>query len=285
MARPKRLPPNFVRLVCAAFAGTALSVPLALGAKPPLAWALFGALLVGTLSGLEQLRQRLRAGRAFVSGLLVGAVAGLLCEQLGNQVAAGTLEAAPWLGAFGGDLAAYTALGLVAGAAPGFLSFSGPLSRDGAVGGVLGGALGGAIATVSPAWLAPALGGFCIALGFVALRRSHASARLIPMGTDGFGDSITLRQHWVTLGPAPECDLHVTDQSLAYIKPLVLTFRDGTYWVEDPAGNPGLLKVNGEQTFSQALENNDVIEVGRYRFRFELIDPKRPGPTRRGAAR
>lgn len=241
--------------------------------------ALFGASLVGALSALERITEpgARRAGRAFAGGALVGAPAAALAFALGPWAGSFAQPAGAELVAAVTGIVAYAALGAAAGAAPGFFAFSGALSRGGLVGGLLGGAAGGALASLAPAWAAPLVGALAIGGAYVAFRRQHAAARLVALAPEPVPRmDITLRDHRVVVGTGPECDLRLDDSAIKSLRPLVLTYRDASYFVDDPSPKPGGIKVNGQPVTSHRLEHGDVIEVGRSRYRFEWLGERGP---------
>jgi hypothetical protein len=269
------------RVVAATAAGAVGSAALRAGYDASASWALLGGALVGALSALERITtgDSGRSLRAFIGGALVGAPAGALAWYIGTSVGPAVASLGSGLVPVVTDVVAFGILGVVSGATPGFFSFSAALSRGGAVGGGLGAMAGGALASLVGPWMGPIVGATAIGAGYVAWRRTHAAARLAPLAADDGKQQmdITLRGHWVAVGTGPECDLRLDDSGIERLRPLVIVLRDGSYWVEDPLGRRGLLKVNGAQTIVHRLKHGDVIEMGRVRYRFEelrVVEPR-----------
>ncbi len=270
---------TIARLLGAVLAGAVGSAGAVSGLAPWLSWAFLGGALVGALSALERITTgaSVRAARAFIAGAMVGVPAGGLALVASSALLPILSPASPALAPVAVSVAGFGFVGLVAGAAPGFLAFSGALSRGGAVGGLLGGIGGGALATLVPGAAGPLVAATCIGLAYVFWRRSHAAAKLVPLGEHpGMAGpmGITLRDHRITVGSGPECDLRLNDPVIERLRPMVIGLRDGSYWVEDPMGRAGMLKVNGESTHEHRLAHGDVIEIGHTRYRFEELGPQ-----------
>lgn len=90
-------------------------------------------------------------------------------------------------------------------------------------------------------------------------------AHLIP---EGGGEPLVLGRDIVVLGRHSQCDIRLDDTSVSKLHCLFV-LSEGMIWVRDLGSTNGT-HVNGHRIRRAALLPNDLLEIGRIRFRVVL---------------
>jgi pSer/pThr/pTyr-binding forkhead associated (FHA) protein len=111
-----------------------------------------------------------------------------------------------------------------------------------------------------------------------SVRASEGSAAVAPKGrieiqNGGFeGMTFELVSAETLIGRNPTTDITLLDEGISREHAVILLDEDaGGYNIEDLQSTNGT-KVNGKRVRSALLSNGDVIELGRTRFEFILLD-------------
>ena len=102
-------------------------------------------------------------------------------------------------------------------------------------------------------------------------------ARLVPENSIHGAAEISIEKPEITIGRSRHNDLCLEDASVSRVHARIRTTPDG-YVIEDNGSLHGT-QVNGSPITSRRLDDNDLIDVGIYRFRFVQSQVARGNPN------
>jgi hypothetical protein len=93
---------------------------------------------------------------------------------------------------------------------------------------------------------------------------------LIMISRDGRETALPIEKQRVRIGREPDCEIHLDDPSVSRHH-VVLKRVYNEYFLEDQRSTNGT-SLNGRRVFKHMLKHGDILDVGRFRFRYELED-------------
>lgn len=109
----------------------------------------------------------------------------------------------------------------------------------------------------------------------MAVSSSNASASvpaLVPIGDHAGGPTLYLRRLVTVIGSRSDCHLHLVSSTVSKHHAMVVTSEDGVY-IRDLASRTKVL-INGREVREGNLNDNDVVRIGRFTFKFEAGSSK-----------
>lgn len=93
---------------------------------------------------------------------------------------------------------------------------------------------------------------------------------LMMISSDGAETALPIDKQRVRIGREADSEIHLDDPSVSR-RHVVLNRVYNEYFVEDQNSTNGTL-LNGRRVFKHMLKHGDLLEVGSFRFRYELDD-------------
>jgi len=91
---------------------------------------------------------------------------------------------------------------------------------------------------------------------------------LTMISTDGSETALPIDKQRVRIGRDPDCEIRLDDPSVSR-RHVVLNRVYNEYFLEDQDSTNGTL-LNGRRVYKHMLKHGDVLDVGSFRFRYEL---------------